>query len=232
MFMKRFFYGVLVAFVFHGCSEKKKADPALLTDVDLLHRNEKQLTEVIIYDVFSPPVSSRIYSYTSLAAYEALRFQDSSYPSLAEQMNGFGKMPLPQPNKSYNYLLAATKAFFTVAEKITFSVDTLKKYQDKVYADFRSLLNEETYANSLAFGESIGKKIAERSMQDHYRETRGMPKFLGSHETGKWRPTPPRLHGCGRALLVPDQNTGPGFCQPDQLCCPSCFQHGKEQRFF
>ena len=191
MLMKRTIYFIAIGILLHACSETRKADPALVTDVDLLHRNEKQLTEVIIYDVFSPPVSSRIYSYTSLAAYEALRFQDSSYKSIAERMHGFGKMPAPQKGKTYNYLLAATKAFFTVAEKVTFSIDTLKKYQDKIYADFKSLLDEDTYSNSLAFGESVGKRILERSTADNYKQTRGMPKFLGSQETGKWRPTPP-----------------------------------------
>jgi hypothetical protein len=189
--MKPFFYCAVVAAFLMACNGNRKADPALAEDANLLHRNEKQLTEVIIYDVFSPPVSSRIYAYTSLAAYEALRFQDSSYKSIAEQMNGFGTMPVPQKGKAYNYLLAATKAFFTVAEKITFSIDTLKKYQDKICADFKTLLDEDTYANSLAFGETIGKKILERSTLDNYKQTRGMPKFLGSHEIGKWRPTPP-----------------------------------------
>ncbi|HYK55595.1 MAG TPA: vanadium-dependent haloperoxidase [Flavisolibacter sp.] len=189
--MKYIFYCAAIVLLFNACNNERKSDPALLTDVNLLHRNEKQLTEVIIYDVFSPPVSSRIYCYTSLAAYEALRFQDASYKSIAERMNGFGKMPAPEKGKTYNYLLAATKAFFTVAEKVTFSTDTLKKYQDKVYADFKSLLDEGTYLNSLAFGESVGKKILERSTIDNYKQTRGMPKFLGSQETGKWRPTPP-----------------------------------------
>jgi hypothetical protein len=167
------------------------ADRALLTDPELLLRNQEQLTTVIIYDVFSPPVSSRIYAYTSLAAYEAIRFQKEGYPSIVAGMNGFPEMPQPEKNKAYNYLLAATKAYFTVAEKVTFSTDTLKKYQDKVYGDFQSLLDEETYKNSIAFGEGIGKKILERTTADNYKQTRGMSKFLGSNEAGKWRPTPP-----------------------------------------
>ncbi len=166
-------------------------DAKLLTDVDLLHRNVDQLTQVIIYDVFSPPVSSRIYAYTSLAAYEAVRFDASDKPSLVEKMNGFSKMPEPAKGKKYNFLLAATKAFFTVAEKVTFSVDTLKNYESKVYAGFASLLDEDTYNNSVSFGEDIGKKILERTTIDNYKQTRGMPKFLGSEEVGKWRPTPP-----------------------------------------
>jgi hypothetical protein len=32
------------------------------------------LPRVIIYDVFTPPVACRIYVYSSLASYEALRY--------------------------------------------------------------------------------------------------------------------------------------------------------------
>ena len=170
--------------------QQQKADPKILTDQNLLHSNMKQLTEVIIHDMFSPPVSSRIYSYTSLAAYEAIRFEKEEVPSLVKDLHGFPQMPVPDKNKKYNYLLAATKAFFTVAEKITFSADTLDNYQNKVLGDFKSLLDEETYDRSIAFGSSVGKGILERTKIDNYKETRGMPKFLGSEEEGKWRPTP------------------------------------------
>ncbi len=178
--------------MFLGCNTKhEKADPKLLTDRDLMHRNMNQLTEVIINDMFSPPVSSRIYAYTSLAAYEAIKFDKPGYSSITEKLNSFPSMPLPEKNKPYNYLLAATKAFFTVAEKITFSADTLNNYKNRVFADFKTLLNEETYNRSIEFGSAVGKEILERTTKDNYKQTRGMPKFLGSNETGKWRPTPP-----------------------------------------
>ncbi len=179
-------------FFFSGCDQQtKKSDAKILTDQNLLHQNMNQLTEVIIHDVFSPSVASRIYAYTSLAAYEAVRFNEQNYPSITAQLSDFAIMPIPEKNKAYNYLLAATKAFFTVAEKITFSADTLNNYQKKIYTDFASLLDEETYDRSLEFGKTIGKKILERTTIDNYKMTRGMPKELGSNEPGKWRPTPP-----------------------------------------
>jgi len=155
----------------------EKADPEMLTDPNLLHGNMKQLTEVIIYDVFTPPVASRIYSYASLAAYEAVKFQEPEFSSIASKLNGFPAMPEPEHNKSYNFLLASTKAFFTVAEKITFSKDTLAKYQNKIYKDFKSLLDKETFDRSIAFGEAVGKSVLERTNTDNYKETRGMSKF-------------------------------------------------------
>lgn len=184
--------GFFIILLLQNCSfDTHKADPGLLTDKDLLHRNIKQITEVIVHDVFSPPVASRIYVYTNLASYEAVRFAKPGYVSVAAQLHGFEQMPVPAAGKNYNYLLAATKAAFTVAEKITFSADTLAGYQSKVYKDFQSLLDKDTYDRSISFGEEIGKKILKRSTTDNYRQTRGMEKFLGSDEPGKWRPTPP-----------------------------------------
>lgn len=189
--MRKLIAGLCIFFLFSACSHVHKADSKLLTDTGLLHRNIKQITEVIVHDVFSPPVASRIYAYTNLASYEAVRFARPGYASIAAQLKGFEQLPVPEKGKSYNYLLAATKAAFTVAEKITFSADTLANYQANIYNDFKSLLDEETYNRSVAFGEQTGKIILKRTTTDNYKQTRGMDKFLGSDEPGKWRPTPP-----------------------------------------
>jgi hypothetical protein len=189
--MKVYTYYFAIILMLLSCNAMHKGDAKIVSDADLLNRNVKELTEVIIYDVFSPPVSSRIYAYTSLAAYEAARFQDPGSRSIVSGLHGFHAMPSPDKNKKYNFLLAATKAFFTVAEKITFSIDSLKKYQDMVYSDFKSALDDDEYNNSVVFGESVGKVILERAASDQYKQTRGMPKFMGSTETGKWHPTPP-----------------------------------------
>ena len=178
----------MVACVAFSCSHKEKS---VIDEAAVLHENEDQLTNVIIYDVFTPPVASRIYGYTALASYEAMRYADPKYNSITAQLRGFGKAPEPEKGKAYNYTLAATKAFFTVAHKVTFSIDTLKKYEDKVYARFKDNLDDSTYTRSLDFGEKIGKMILQRANVDYYPQSRGKPKYLGTNEPGKWRPTPP-----------------------------------------
>jgi hypothetical protein len=176
-------------FLFTSCNRADKIK--MLSDEEVLHQNVDQLTQLIIYDAFSPPVASRIYGYTALAAFEAVRFKDKRYRSIAEQMPGFNAMPKPQKGKDYNYTLAASKAFFTVAYKVTFSVDTLKKYEDKVFAMYRSNLDDSTYTRSIAYGEKIGTAILARANNDGYAKSRGKVRFLGSSDDGKWRPTPP-----------------------------------------
>ncbi|MFB9841719.1 hypothetical protein ACFFOO_05005, partial [Mucilaginibacter ginsenosidivorans] len=54
--------GLLVICVVLGsCTRKSTLPPG----ADVLHANEDALTQVIIYDVFTPPVASRIYGYTN-----------------------------------------------------------------------------------------------------------------------------------------------------------------------
>ncbi|MDB5010879.1 MAG: phosphoesterase, partial [Mucilaginibacter sp.] len=155
------------------------------------HQNEDQLTQMIIYDVFRPPVASRIYAYASLASYEAMRYANPEYPSIITRLKGFDAPPQPEPGKKYNFALAATKALFTVTRKVTFSVDSLKRYEDAVYTRFKSQMDDSTYARSVSFGEKVGSVVLKRSMTDNYPQTRAKPKFLGSNLSGKWHPTPP-----------------------------------------
>lgn len=185
----KLFVAAALCVVVAGCHQKDKIK--LKSDAEVLHENVDQLTQVIIYDVFTPPVASRIYGYTSLAAYEAMRHADPKYASIVSQLKGFKPMPEPQKGKQYNYALAATKAFFTVAHKVTFSVDTLKKYEDKVFAMYQDNLDTATFSRSVDFGEKIGKAILGRAAFDNYPQTRGKPRFLGSEDNGKWRPTAP-----------------------------------------
>jgi hypothetical protein len=176
-------FATIMLFALASCKHKN----SLPVDTDVLHANEDALTHVIIYDVFTPPVASRIYAYTNLASYEAMKFADPKYNSLTAQLKEFDAMPEPEKGKDYNFTLAATKAFFTVAHKVTFSVDTLNKYENIVYAQYKDALDDSTYARSMDLGERIGKVVLKRAMKDDYPQTRGKPKYLGSNAPGKWR---------------------------------------------
>ena len=172
-----------------SCRQKAKA---ILDDAEILHQNQDQLTQVIIYDVFTPPVASRIYVYSSIAAYEAIRFGNKDYHSIAEKLNGFGKMPQPEKGKDYNFTLAASRAFFTVVHNVkVFSVDSLKNYEADLYSSFENTLDEATYKRSVDFGDAIANVILARAKMDGYLQSRGKPKHLGSNAPGKWTPTPP-----------------------------------------
>jgi len=187
---KVFFISMLIASL-AGC---KQSNPSLhdLSELEILYQNQDIASKVIIYDAFTPPVASRIYVYTSLAFYEAIRFTSDTATSLTEKLHGFSKMPVPEPGRAYNYTLAATKAFFTVLRNIkVFSADSLNNYESSVYEQFREKLDTATFARSMQFGDTIAKTVMIRAKNDGYLQSRGKPKFLGSQAPGKWRPTPP-----------------------------------------
>lgn len=186
----RFNYLICAILLVTGCQQKKVSK--LMDAAEILHQNEDQLTQVIIYDIFTPPVASRIYAYSSLASYEAIRYSIEGNESIVEKLKGFKKMPQPEKGKNYNYTLAATKAFFTVVRNVkVFSVDSLKTYEESVYNNFKENLDDSTFQRSVDFGDTVGKIILARAKVDGYLKSRGKAKYLGSETPGKWRPTPP-----------------------------------------
>lgn len=189
--MKKYFISAALILVFGmvACKQEKQAP---LDKVDLIINNEDQLTQIIIYDVFTPPVASRIYVYSSIAAYEAIRHAQKDAPSIAAKLNGFDKMPEPDASKKYDFDLAASVAFFKVARNVkVFSVDSLTNYENTVHENFKQQLDEATYKASVAFGDTIANVVLKRAKTDGYAASRGKSKFLGSNEPGQWRPTPP-----------------------------------------
>jgi hypothetical protein len=187
--LKQIVFLALLILTVAGCTQKKAPQ---LSETEILHQNQDKLTQVIIYDVFTPPVASRLYVYTSLASYEAVRFKKEGAPSVTAKLRGFGAMPEPEKGKDYNFTLAATKAFFNVVRNVrVFSVDSLTTYEESVYNNFKATLDATTYKRSVDFGDSVATVILKKANKDGYLASRGKAKYLGSNEPGKWRPTPP-----------------------------------------
>ena len=44
-----------------------------LQDPELFQFAMQNLTDLVVYDIFSPPVASRVYLYPTIAAYEVVR---------------------------------------------------------------------------------------------------------------------------------------------------------------
>src|SRR5260221_4010806 len=72
------------------------ATGATAQDAGALHRSIKVVTDVMVHDIFSPPVASRIYAYVSVAGYEAARAGDGRYRSLAGPLVGLDEVGWPE----------------------------------------------------------------------------------------------------------------------------------------
>lgn len=157
----------------------------------LLYNCSKTLTNIIIHDIFKPPVASRIYGYTYLATYEALRPGYAGYQPLMGKLNGSTPTPAPKPGEVYCFPLASLKAFLTVGRALTFSEDMWEKFEADLMPKLKAMnVPNDVYERSMQYGEQVAKHILAYASKDHYKETRGF-RYTVTNKPGTWVPTPP-----------------------------------------
>ena len=157
-----------------------------------LHRSVKQVTDVIVHDIFSPPVASRIYAYMSVAAYEAAIHHDNKYTTLAGQLPGLTPVPQPQEGLEYCYQLASIEAILKVGRALVFSEDKMDVFYDKIMKEFRDTgIPDDVYERSIAYGAQVADHIIAWSGGDNYKQSRSFPKYSISDDASTWKPTPP-----------------------------------------
>ncbi len=171
-----------------SCQPKVEMD---FEEGELIHSAMQKLTDIIVYDIFSPPVASRIYSYASIAAYEAMLPEHPNYESLAAQIRGLENVPRPEEGKICNHAVAGIHAFLTVGRALIFSEDKMEAYQQQLYGQFEQALDDDVYENSMAYGKQVADHILAWADKDMYKQSRTFPKFTVKDEPGRWQPTPP-----------------------------------------
>jgi PAP2 superfamily len=160
----------------------------------LLHKSLRKITDIITYDIFSPPIASRIYAYSTVAGYEALLpAYANQYQSLAGQLKGLQASPQPDPKKIYCYPLASAHAMLLVGKKLTFSDAEMDAYIQSIHDEFKQTgIPKDVFQNSLTYGEAVADHILKWSNQDNYKETRSAPKYtIQLNNPTTWKPTPP-----------------------------------------
>lgn len=159
---------------------------------DFLHRSIKQVTDVIVHDIFSPPVASRIYTYASVAAYEVAIHDDARYVSLAGQLHGLTPVPQPEPDVVYCFPLASVEATLKVGRTLVFSDDKMEAFYQKIMQEFRDAgVPEDVFERSVAYGGLVADHIIAWSGKDNYKQTRSYPKYTIQDDAATWKPTPP-----------------------------------------
>lgn len=189
--MKKIFGIIAVLILLFNCSSKtdykQKAN-----DASYLHRSIKQITDRIVHDIFSPPVATRIYAYTSVAGYEVARHADSTLLSLGGQLNGLQNVPEPEQGKEYAWGLASVHATLTTAKAFIFSEKELEEFHEKILSEYRTMgIPQDVYDRSIVYGEQMAKHIIDWSSKDNYKQTRSFPKYSIQQSESTWKPTPP-----------------------------------------
>lgn len=179
-------------FLFTALSCKNDINSFAFDYQNHIHKGVDNVTNVIIHDIFSPPVASRIYMYSSIAAYEATRYADSSLVTLSGQIPHMPDLPQPEQGVVYDYELAGLTAFHIAAKKFVFSEDSIMlHYNDMLDQVTKSGLDNDIKQRSISFGESVGMAVGKWADGDNYAQSRSYPKFAVMPDSTRWRPTPP-----------------------------------------
>ena len=184
---KQLFYLITLA-LFISCNNKK--EPIIITSNDF-HKSVDKVGEVMVHDIFSPPVASRVFAYPSIAAYEIIAQNNSNYLSLNEQVSELTNIPKADDTKPINYPLAALIAHIDLNRRLIFSEEKIESFRDSLYKIWE-FKNKSEFMASKEYGLAVANHIYSWMDNDNYKRTRTMSKFtVNSDDPSRWQPTPP-----------------------------------------
>jgi len=184
-----FFHFSFFFFIF-SCSNKEY-DLTKFENPEWIHASIKNLTNVVVYDIFSPPVASRVYAYPAIAAYEIIRQKDTvNYNSLAEQLNGL--TPVPKPSTIINLNIAAIESIRIVGKNFIFSEARYEEFYKDFFKkkEFKDI-SRHVLIESREYGRIVSEHILNWASKDNYAQTRTFSKYTIKEEPSFWKPTPP-----------------------------------------
>ena len=159
---------------------------------ELFLKSVENLTDVQVYDIFSPPVASRVYVYPCIAAYEAMQPAYPGVESFANRLRGLNPPEIEVDTVLVRFELAGIYAFNQVGKQLIFSEEKMAAWQEKIDSTVASWkVNPKMIKASKAYAEKVGQHILSWAKGDNYDQTRTMPKFSVTDDPSRWKPTPP-----------------------------------------
>ena len=187
------FFLIVTIFCFHSCSETNNINyKEQLSDPELFQAAMQNLTDIVVYDIFSPPVASRVYLYPSVAAYEIMAyFNSDNFNSLKDQVNELQDIPIPEnPNIDSN--LAAIFSFNQVGKALIFSEKKMEIFETNFNNKLKDFGIPSRVINaSKEYADKVSKSILDWASKDMYSQTRTFPKYSILEGDRFWKPTPP-----------------------------------------
>ena len=135
---------VVLVGVLTGC---QKSSMRIKIYPDSYHASVDKVTDIMIHDIFSPPVASRVFAYPNVAAYEILVQKDTTYASLVHTANGLNSIPKIGENPNINANVAALIAHMEVSKMLLFSKEKLDVLKDSLYQKWQQINEKEFLAS-------------------------------------------------------------------------------------
>ena len=163
----------MLAFILGFTHCQRQYSPIEILSEDF-HQAQDQLTSVMVHDIFSPPLASRVYAYANLAAYEILaQEKDNPHGTLKGVLRDFKGVSLAN-DSLVNPKLAALIAYLEVGKSLIFSVNRMAEYMDGLYQGWKEQ-NPNMYASSHAYALQVVGEVKAWYDQDLFVGGRILP---------------------------------------------------------
>lgn len=185
--------GVLTTY--YACTSANATEKGITftNNSSIIKRLNWALTEALLQDGFAPPVASRAFAYSNIAAYEALLPADSTRISLGGQLNDLNTLPTPHPNVRIDATISMVVAFRDAANSIVYRDHIINNEADSLIKELGANLDAAVVDSSISWGKRAGGAIIAWSKKDHFKETRNMPRYEVDYDNpAAWIPTPPK----------------------------------------
>ncbi|MEQ9403096.1 MAG: vanadium-dependent haloperoxidase [Cyclobacteriaceae bacterium] len=178
---------ILCLFLLFRCAGP--AEELMPNDQIIPDWNDK-LSDIIIHDIYNPPVASRIYAYSNLAAYEAIANLENNKSTFSGVINGLNHS-VSVGNSEINIEIATLVAFSEVAESLIISKDSIRAWREADLAGYASSVQKKVLDESVAYGQRVAEAIIKYAGEDNYKKLTNMPGYIVSEDEDAWQPTPP-----------------------------------------
>jgi len=186
--MRTSLFWILAISMLVSCSENSAP---IVISADDYHKSVDKVGQIMVHDIFSPPVASRVFAYPNVAAYEIIAQGNEKYKSLSGQLKDLDLIPAPKEGASINFQLAALIAHIDLNRRLIFSEDRMIEYRDSLYGVWESV-NAKEFEASKDYGLEVAEHVAQWMDKDNYKQTRTMSKFtVDTDDPSRWQPTPP-----------------------------------------
>lgn len=189
---------LLITGILSSC-QKPSASIEITTDT--YHAAVDKVIQIMIHDIFSPPVASRIFAYPNVAAYEILVQKDSTFESLANNAQGLTAIPKVAKNQQVNLQVAALIAHMEVSKTLIFSEDKLNVLKDSLYQQWENTNQPEFLASkdyALKVVSHIKKMDGCRQLQSNSNHA----EIFGRYRRGfSMAANTSSIYGCDRTSL-------------------------------
>lgn len=165
--------------------------PSYAGKENYLVRCNQKLVEVIMEDLFTPVVASRVAVYPNLAAYAVLVQKGKTLEPLEGNLNQFEK--ISEPKNKVDLSLSAFFAFTTTAKKLIYSEYMFDAFEANESRIWLVKNNKDTLLlrQSKEYGRQVAQEIIAWMKKDTYDFTRTLSRYVITDSAGAWIPTGP-----------------------------------------